>query len=112
MERIEQGLYIHAKEGCYLCPRNADLIDTGMEVVGEGVLAICLNCLHDMNLTAGFVVNDDPTDTISDLTGQVEAAEKRADRAEDFIVELTVQAAEIVAKRQEPRSEHPAAAGG
>ncbi len=45
---LEQSTYMHAKEGCYLCLRAGPLVDTGMQIEGEGILAVCTSCVADL----------------------------------------------------------------
>lgn len=46
-----------AKQGCYTCGRGDSLISTEIIVEGEGILAYCPGCIHDMAVTAGYKVN-------------------------------------------------------
>lgn len=58
MERIENAEYFHAKQSCYLCLNNHDVVDTSIIVEGEGVLCICRSCIADLARTAGFDLDD------------------------------------------------------
>lgn len=54
MKVFPQGQLWHAKGACYLCPRNGPILDTGMQIEGEGVLAICMRCISEMAAERGF----------------------------------------------------------
>ena len=57
MDYAPQSSYYHAKESCYLCGKTDDLVDTAVQIEGEGVLALCRGCiLGDMALTLGVDV--------------------------------------------------------
>jgi hypothetical protein len=48
-----------AKEACYRCEKNADLVDLDCMIVGEGYLALCKNCIRQAADAAGLL--QDPT---------------------------------------------------
>lgn len=58
MNVIEMGTYIHAREGCYTCNNVGPLVDTGAQIEGEGILALCFSCISTMAVKAGI---GDPT---------------------------------------------------
>jgi hypothetical protein len=53
-ERLPEAGYLHAGQACYLCLRVEDVIDTGHQIEGEGILAICTNCVKDLAVSAGM----------------------------------------------------------
>lgn len=54
LQRLTEASYVHAKMACYLCNRPDDVVDTGMSIEGEGVLALCVRCIHDLAFEAGL----------------------------------------------------------
>jgi hypothetical protein len=44
-----------AKEACYRCEKNADLVDLDCMIVGEGYLALCSNCIKQAAEAAGLI---------------------------------------------------------
>lgn len=46
-----------AKQGCYTCGRGDSLVSTEIICEGEGILAFCPGCIHDMAVTAGYKLN-------------------------------------------------------
>lgn len=58
MERIANAEYFHAKQSCYTCLNNHDVVDTSIVIEGEGVLCICRSCIADLARTAGFDLDD------------------------------------------------------
>lgn len=54
LTRLTEASYMHAKMACYLCNRPDDVVDTGMSIEGEGVLALCVRCVHDLAFEAGM----------------------------------------------------------
>jgi hypothetical protein len=56
--KLPAATYQYAKEGCYFCPNTGPLIDTGIIIEGEGILAICLTHVADMARAAGFTDPD------------------------------------------------------
>lgn len=79
MQFVGPCLYVHAKGSCYLCGRCENLVDTEMHIEGEGALAICRACIHDMAHTAGLVVN--AQDEIEGLRQELDALEVERDNA-------------------------------
>lgn len=58
MDFVAQSAYYHAKAGCYLCGRTDSLVDTSVQIEGEGVLALCIGCIKgDLCMTAGIDVD-------------------------------------------------------
>lgn len=60
--------FYHAQSACYTCGRVEDVINTDVQVEGEGILAICTNCVHEMAQVAEDV---DEVETMAQLTGQL-----------------------------------------
>ncbi len=54
LTRLPEAGYLHADQACYLCHRVADVIDTGRQIDGEGILCICTNCVSEMAQEAGM----------------------------------------------------------
>jgi hypothetical protein len=54
LSRLVPGQYYHAKQSCYLCGQTSNLVDTEVQIEGEGVLGICKGCVHDMAVVAGW----------------------------------------------------------
>jgi hypothetical protein len=89
MERIDHAAYYHAKNSCYTCLNPNDLVDTGIIIEGEGVLALCRSCVADAAHKAGFVLSDNAAE-VESLKAQLAGATLRADEAEDMIHKLKV----------------------
>lgn len=87
MERVENAEYFHAKQSCYLCLNNHDVVDTSIIVEGEGVLAICRSCIADLARTAGFSL-DDRTKEIEGLRARVDLLESQHIEDERFIASV------------------------
>lgn len=66
--RSQSAEYYHASSACYTCGRVEDIIDTSVQIEGEGVLAICTNCIAEM---AQVAENVDEVETMAVLTGQL-----------------------------------------
>ncbi|HXJ70264.1 MAG TPA: hypothetical protein VNM39_15255, partial [Verrucomicrobiae bacterium] len=60
--------FYHAQSACYTCGRVEDVINTDVQIEGEGVLAICTNCVAEMNQVAE---NVDEVETMARLTGDL-----------------------------------------
>jgi hypothetical protein len=73
--KIPAAGYQYAKEGCYICPNAGPLIDTGVQIEGEGIMALCFTCLADMARVAGFTDPDADTE-IEQLAQLVERQAK------------------------------------
>jgi hypothetical protein len=58
MQRMENAEYFHAKQACYLCGQPHDVVDTEIQIVGEGVLCICHGCIADLARTSRFDLTD------------------------------------------------------
>lgn len=48
----------HAKGGCYICGGANGLVDTDVQIEGEGALAICRVDIHDLAQAADLTFND------------------------------------------------------
>lgn len=84
MERFENAEYFHAKQACYTCLNNHDVVDTSIQIDGEGVLAICRSCIADLARTAGFDL-DDRSSEIQGLRSRVDQLESQHVADERFI---------------------------
>ncbi len=72
---VPQVQYYHAQGGCYLCRQSGPLVDTSVQIEGEGVLALCFSCIKTMFDCAGLDATAD--DEIETLTRRyTEVAEK------------------------------------
>lgn len=57
MMLLDNAMYVHAKESCYLCGNPNCIVDTEVPIEGEGVLAICVRCIRDLAQTAHMNVD-------------------------------------------------------
>lgn len=48
----------HAKEACYRCEVNRDLVDLDCIIVGEGTLALCKRCIQLAAEACGLLSKD------------------------------------------------------
>jgi hypothetical protein len=93
MHREQHSQYYHAKHGCYLCGGVNDVVDTGVFVEGEGVLAICAPCIKgDLLLALGI-----------DLRS-LERAVQQQEEAQEQIKRLRKQVRDLRARAKEPAS--------
>lgn len=70
---VGDALLAHAQGGCYICRRGDELVDTDVQIVGEGALVLCKQCIGDLAQTAGLHLNRDAVAAIE----AKHAAEKR-----------------------------------
>jgi hypothetical protein len=69
----------HADQACYLCHRVEDVIDTGRQIEGEGVLAICTACVRDMATEGGMDPEaEGEVEQMAEITGALTAERDRA----------------------------------
>lgn len=54
---VGDALLSHAAGGCYVCGRGDSLVDTDVQIVGEGALAICKGCVATLAEAAGIHLN-------------------------------------------------------
>jgi hypothetical protein len=87
MDRVNAAQYYHAKQACYLCHNNHDVVDTSIIIEGEGVLCICRNCIGDMAHTAGFALSDREQE-LADLKVELEESETARNEAEGMVLSL------------------------
>lgn len=78
---------------CYRCSNASKLVDTDCHIEGEGFLALCSGCVHDLAEAAGIVDN----------RGAIREAKDRASAAEARAFEAEALAARIQAAFQKPR---------
>lgn len=108
MHVIEMGTYMHAKEACYLCTRPGPLVDTGMQIEGEGILALCFGCIAEAGVKAG--VGDPTADAeIATLSRLVENQAKDLDMSKRRETGLRNQLKETRRERDVAREELAAA---
>jgi hypothetical protein len=50
--------YMLAKAGCYLCGKGSNVVSTGVQIEGEGILALCEAHIVEMANFAGYQLND------------------------------------------------------
>jgi hypothetical protein len=50
--------YMLAKAGCYICGKGSNVVSTGVEIEGEGILALCEAHVVEMANFAGYALND------------------------------------------------------
>jgi hypothetical protein len=91
MQIVKVPRYSHAKRACYLClgVGSRGLIDTGMQIQGEGVLAICVTCVEKMGRLVGLA----PPRQVSHWRERVEHLEGELKRIE---AELAAAKADLV----------------
>lgn len=78
MQRLENAAYYHARQACYCCLQPHDVVDTEIQIEGEGVLCICRGCIAALAQTAGF--------DLDDRQKEIQALRARADKAEGRLV--------------------------
>lgn len=100
MQRLENANYAFAKQACYICGQPHDVVDTEAFVEGEGALCICRGCVADMAQTAGFIL-ESRSAQIADLEERLVDANKRANLAEEEVVQMGRRAQEIKEGRME-----------
>lgn len=71
MQKYGYDTSLTANGGCYICASTNGLVSTDISIEGEGLLALCSGCIHDLAVTAGFRVNGQ--DEIASLKEKVEA---------------------------------------
>lgn len=83
MELMPEAMPHIAKQACYVCTRRNDVVDTGVFIVGEGVLGICTGCLRDM-MVAGKIVEEDPEvlDRLVEAEASLESVTAERDEAQ------------------------------
>lgn len=54
---VGDSLMAHARAGCYTCLRGSDLVDTEVQIEGEGALVLCKACIADLAEAAGLTFN-------------------------------------------------------
>lgn len=94
MERVQNTSYFHANGSCYLCGQPNDCVDTSVQITGEGVLAICHGCIHDLAMTAGYVLSDNKAQ-VEQLVADLDDQTKRADAAEEMLRKLRIYEARV-----------------
>lgn len=77
---VGDALLAHAAAGCYRCGRGDSLIDTDIQIVGEGALAFCRGCVTEFAEVAGVAHNRAEW---SELQAKVAALESEVERARD-----------------------------
>lgn len=100
MEREASASYYHARQACYLCLNPNDVVDTSIQIEGEGVLAICRGCIADLARTAGFDL-DDRSAEIELLRIERDEAVNEAKAANHLVTTLQGHAERIVQNRAE-----------
>lgn len=88
-ERLPEAGYLHADQACYLCHRVEDVIDTGRQIEGEGILAICTNCVKEMAASAGM--DPDAEGEVEQMAAIVTQMDEDRDRAVDLAKKLRKQ---------------------
>ena len=84
MQFAPQSAYYHAKQSCYLCLQTSELVDTGVQIEGEGVLAICRGCVTGDMLNAlgisldALEVDSEVVAALQDELAEAKAATKAA----------------------------------
>jgi len=92
-----------AKGGCYTCLSADHLVNSGVIIEGEGILAICRACVKDMAQTIGLVLMDQDIYTkLEQAEEQIKDLRAELGEAELVIVDI-VDAANNVRQRKENR---------
>jgi hypothetical protein len=89
------SLDAHAKGACYVCLRADGLVDTDVQIEGEGILAICVGCITAAAEAAGLTFNEA---AFAELRSAQQATSRDAlvARNEDLTAELAAANAAIV----------------
>lgn len=88
-ERLPEAGYLHAGQACYLCLRVGDVIDTGMQIEGEGILAICTSCVKELAQAAGM--DPDAEGEVAQMAEIVTVITEERDRAVDIAKRVRTQ---------------------
>ena len=102
MQREQNANYYHARGACYLCLSPNDVVDTAIQIEGEGVLCICRNCIGELAQTAGFVLSDN-REEVEQLKTELGARTRERDEAEKIVKDAST-AAKMVAVRAGKRT--------
>lgn len=54
---VGDALMSHAKGGCYVCLRGDSLVDTDIQIEGEGALVLCTGCIQELAEAADLTFN-------------------------------------------------------
>lgn len=100
MELEQTAHYYFAKAACYTCLEVNDIVNTGLQIDGEGILGICKKCAADIARTAGFELFD-RSDELAELKERVYVAEQRALTAESVVLAVAESSAKIQANREQ-----------
>lgn len=100
MELEQTAHYYFAKAACYCCLEVNEIVNTGLQIEGEGILGICRKCAADIARTAGYELFD-RSDELADLKVRVYAAEQRALTAESIVSGIAEAADKIKANREQ-----------
>lgn len=87
---VGDALLSHARGGCYICGRGDSLVDTDVQIVGEGALVICKGCIQDLAEAGGLHLN-------RTAVAEIEArhAEERRSFAPERVAELEAQVSDL-----------------
>lgn len=99
-----QGMTYHANMACYICGVTTNLIDTSVQIEGEGVLAICPGCVAGMARAAGFT-DPDADAEIEQLATLVERQAKDLNTAKNLEKRLRVEIRDAKRERDNLRGE-------
>ena len=100
MEFEQAAHYYLARSGCYTCLAVNDIVNTGVQIEGEGILAICKSCAADIARTAGYDIFD-RLDELNDYKEKLRLAEQRALTAESVVAGIAEDAVKIKANREQ-----------
>lgn len=100
MELEANAHYYFAKAACYCCLSVNEIVNTGLQIEGEGILGICRSCAADIARTAGFELFD-RSDELAEYKERVYASEQRALTAESIVVGIAEAAEKVKANREQ-----------
>lgn len=100
MELEHDAHYYFAKSACYCCLEVNEIVNTGLQIEGEGILGICKKCAADIARTAGYELFD-RSDELAELKERVYTAEQRALTAESIVSGLAEASEKIQANREQ-----------
>lgn len=96
--RLPEATMYHAGASCYLCHRVEDVVDTGLSIEGEGVLAICTNCIKELAVEGGM--DPDAEGEIETMVALTTTLTGERDRDHKLVLKLRKQLREERALRE------------
>lgn len=93
--------YSTANGGCYVCARGDRLVDTDVQIVGEGALTICTGCISDLAEVAGLTFNEARVRELEASLATERAAREEAETVKKTLLDAVARAA---SKPKTPRN--------